>query len=81
MACVRCEIARAKVRAILLYGVGYSIEEIITELNDVYSGIYVAEWQGHNVEIRRVPNESVSESVLIASFKTERSLNVAVSIG
>ena len=75
MNCVRCEIMRAKLRAIVMFNLGATIEEIVESLNIAYSGVYVAHWLAHGVEIRRSPSDKVEASVLIAFFKAERNLN------
>lgn len=85
MKCVRCEIVRAKLRCFVLFNLGFKIEEIVAELNRTYDGIYVAEWFGENVEIRRIAvafsapvDFKELDSALIASFKAESNVNNAV---
>lgn len=75
MKCVRCEIVRAKLRATILFSLGTDIDDIVTDLNIAYSGVYMAQWLRDEVQIRRLPSEIVAESELIFSAKTERKLN------
>lgn len=88
MKCVRCEIIRAKLKAVLMYSLGYSIEEIVEELNGSYSGLFEAQREGEQIVIRRYPvkdgvkadNEGV---VILASdlaVEFKRTLDKAVSL-
>lgn len=68
MNCVRCEIARAKIRTVWLFNLGNGADEIVFDLNGRYSGVYGYTIEGDLLRIwRKVTVEAVAD-VHIATF-------------
>ena len=73
--CIRCEIIRAKVRATVMAGMGRNIDTIVMELNNAYTGLFVAHSEGQAIVVRRYPvKDGVKldpEGVVILSVNKE----------
>jgi hypothetical protein len=69
MKCIRCEILRAKLRAILYKNMRWSVEELVDDLNAGLPGVYYCNRHEGGAEVYRESDVVGSPAILIASFR------------
>lgn len=68
MACIRCEIARAKLRAIIYCNMRWPVEELATDLTARYAGEYYAVRNEHGAGVFRRNDNPEAPSIPIWFF-------------
>lgn len=68
MKCVRCEIARAKVRAIFYYNMGLSPEALAVDLSGRYEGEYFVRRNEHGAAVYRRNDNPIAPAIEIWFF-------------
>lgn len=68
MACIRCEIARAKLTAILYHNMRWSAEELAADLSERLSGEYYAQRNEHGAMVYRRNNNPDAPPIEIWFF-------------
>lgn len=69
MTCIRCEIAKAKLKAMLYENMRWSVEDLIKSLNEKYQGFYYQKRHSGGVTVyRRTLFPSAGTEVKIWTF-------------
>lgn len=68
MKCLRCEIAKAKLRAILYHNMRWSAAELVNDLNALYDGVYYLVRNDHGAMVYRKSDVEGSPAIEIWFF-------------
>lgn len=69
MNCIRCEIARAKLRAIIYNNMRWPAEQLVNDLNKSQRGVYLIERDHNGSQVYRLNDNNQAPDILIWQFK------------